>query len=394
MQKDIFSPDQYLKSNELALVPSGEPFFIRAIQIIDKAEHLIHLQMYIFDADETGRAVVEALKRARQRGVDIYMNVDSYGSKSLSPAFIADLQHSGIHFKLFSPLPKHYFIFRLGRRLHTKVIVVDQEVGLVGGINIADKYRGTDQEIPWLDFAIYVKGPVCIDLSHICERIYREKYFGKFNIIPRTTKNEQYGNACSRLVINDWFRRKNQIGAGYLSAFGKAKTSITVMASYFLPSRSLRVALKRAARRGVQVNLLLPGKSDINIAKRATTYLYRWLLRNNIGIYEWRHSILHGKLAVVDDKWVTIGSYNLNHLSKYSSIELNIEVLDEDFATNTRHTLSALMLQSTAVTNDTYGNKRSHLDKLLDWASYVSARWIMLFLFFLIKRDQGYKETA
>ncbi len=162
---------------------------------------------------------------------------------------------------------------------------------------------------------------------------------------------------------------------------------------YFLPSRSLRTALKNAARRGVQVTVLLPGKSDLPMAKRATTYLYRWLLRNKIGIYEWEKSILHGKLAVIDRKWVTIGSYNLNHLSEYSSIEMNVEVLDEAFAAVTQNAMADLIKQSTAVTTDAYTHERSIPDKFLDWLSYIFARWGMLFLFFLVKREHRYKEA-
>lgn len=392
MQKNIFAQNQYLPGNELSLVSSGEPFFARLAGMIDDAQKLIHFQVYIFDEDKTGQGVIAALKKARQRGVEIYLTVDSYGSKSLSPELIADLQQIGVHFKFFSPLPKRFYMFRVGRRLHSKVIVVDYTEALIGGINIADKYRGNEQELPWLDFAIGIKGPVCADISRICERIYREKYFGKIKNQEIKTKSLHAGKSRCRLSLNDWFRQKNQIRAGYRAAFQKAQQSITVVASYFLPSRSIRSALKYAARRGVQVNVLLPGKSDIVMAKRATTYLYRWLLRNNIGIYEWQDSVLHGKLAVVDNKWVTIGSYNLNHLSEYSSIEMNVEVLDGPFATHTQNTLSALLAKSTAVTTDTYSQKRSSVDKFLDWMSYVFARWIMFFLFFLVKREHEYKE--
>ncbi len=213
MQKDIFAYDQYLPGHELELLASGEPFFARALQIIRGAQKQIHFQMYIFDEDNTGKEVAAALKMASQRGVEIFMALDSYGSKSLSPAFIADLKQSGIKFKFFSPLPKHYYILRLGRRMHNKAIVADHSEALIGGINIADKYRGSAGEIPWLDFAIGVKGPVCADLSRICERIYREKYFGKLRYRNTATTNLHLGDARAGFGLNDWFRRKNQISA-------------------------------------------------------------------------------------------------------------------------------------------------------------------------------------
>jgi cardiolipin synthase len=265
---------------------------------------------------------------------------------------------------------------------------------LVGGINIADKYRGTALVEPWLDYAIKVRGPVCVELSRICERIYREKYFGKLRTQGAPTKIQRPGIMQSRLMLNDWFRRKNQIGDGYRAAFEQSQHSITIMASYFLPSRSIRRALKKASQRGVKVTLLLPGKSDVPMAKRATRFLYQWILRNRIVIYEWEKSILHGKMAVVDNRWATIGSYNLNHLSQYSSIEMNIEVLDEAFATAVQETLSSLIKQSNPVTVESFEQVHSNWDKLRDWASYTLARWIMKLLFLAVQREHRFKEQG
>lgn len=388
MPKNVFNPEQYLPGNALELVASGEPYFTRLLQIINDAQKQILFLTYIFEPDDTGKMILKALKKARQRDVEVFLTVDSYGSKSISPELIADLQNLGIHFKLFSPLPKHFYVFRLGRRLHSKVIVADQKVALVGGINIADKYRGNAQEAPWLDFALGVKGPVCSDLSLICTRIFWGRQFKKHPLDIK--KNSRHaGLMRSRFALNDWFRRKNQIGAGYRAAFQEAKQSITIVASYFLPSHNLRRTLQAAAQRGVRINMLLPGISDVPMAKRATRYLYQWLLRNNIGIYEWHNSILHGKLAVVDQKWTTIGSYNLNALSQYSSIEMNLEVLDKGFSTQVLDNLAPLLEQSTHITIE---YKLGIPDKFLDWASYTLARWIMLLMFFLVRREHRYKE--
>ncbi len=393
MHKNVFAPAQYLPGHTIKLVLGGEPYFAHLLQLINSAQKHLHFQVYIFDEDETGREVAEALKKARQRGVEIFLTVDSYGSKSLSAAFINDLKASGLHFKLFSPLPEHFYVFRLGRRLHNKVVVADHSEALVGGINISNKYRGSDRETPWLDFAVAVKGPVCADLSRLCERIYREKYFGKLKNPAAKGPSPTVGNVRSRVALTDWFRRKNQIGADYRAAFQKAQHSIIVVASYFLPSRSIRTALKNAAQRGVQITLLLPGKSDLPLAKNANRYLYGELLEeDNIQLYEWNKSVLHGKLAVVDHKWVTVGSYNLNHLSQYSSIEMNVEVLDEGFAASVEDCFAELIQQSTQIPADRFKQEQRFYYEMFDWASYTLARWTMLLLFFLIRRDHQYKE--
>ncbi len=392
MQK-VFHQRRYFSGNEVEFLTGGEPYFSSLLELINGAKQQLHFQVYIYDEDDTGKEVAAALKKARERGVEIFLAADSYGSKELSPEFVADLKAAGIHFRFFSPLPKHFWAFRLGRRMHNKVVVADQAAALIGGINIADKYRGSETVEPWLDFAILIKGPVCPGIARICERIYREKYFEKLHFRRIRTKVEEIASSgvFGRLSLNDWFRGKRHIGAGYRSAIHNAKHSITIVASYFLPSRRFRSALKKAARRGVKINFLLPGVSDVPMAKRATRYFYREMLRNNITIYEWNKSVLHGKMAVVDDKWVTVGSYNLNHLSHYSSIEMNVEVLDQDFAASTNELLAGLFEESTLVEAN-FGPKQRRIDKFFDWASYTIGRWTMMFLFFLVRRDHQYKE--
>ncbi|MBL7782883.1 MAG: hypothetical protein JNM22_16765, partial [Saprospiraceae bacterium] len=126
------------------------------------------------------------------------------------------------------------------------------------------------------------------------------------------------------------------------------------------------------------------------MAKRATRFLYNWLWRYKVDIYEWDESVLHGKIAVVDNKWSTVGSYNINHLSEYSSIEVNVEVLDEEFAASIHQMLSGLVQHCHLVPAES-AQDRSLFDRFLDWASYLLGRWIMLFLFYLIAREHRYK---
>lgn len=390
MPNTVFSPEQYLPGNEIEIIRSGEPFFSNLIDLIDKAEKLLYFQVYIFEEDNTGNEVADALKRAGARGVEIYMAVDSYGSKNLSPAFIASLRKSGVRFRYFSPLPKHFYAFRLGRRLHSKVMVADGRDALVGGINIADKYRGTETEPAWLDFAVRVKGPVCAELLENCRLIHGRRRSRSKIKITDANPEESLAPALAKMALNDWWRRKNQISAGYRSAFRNAESSIFIVASYFLPSRGVRSALKKASRRGVKITVLLPGKLDLPMAKRATRFLYNWLWRNKVDIYEWDESVLHGKIAVVDNKWSTVGSYNINHLSEYSSIEVNVEVLDPAFAASIHQMLSGLV-QFCRLVPEERARDRSLIDRFLNWASYLLGRWMMLFLFFLIAREHRYK---
>ena len=158
----LFKDDEHIK-----LIHSGDEYFVKMKEIIENAQEEIHLQTYIFENDETGNDIANCLKEAAHRNVKVYILLDAYGSSSLSDNFIKDLQQSGIFFRFFSPL---FSVnnFYLGRRMHHKVIVADAKFAIIGGINIANKYRGKESDEPWLDYAIKLDCPAAQDLQKLC----------------------------------------------------------------------------------------------------------------------------------------------------------------------------------------------------------------------------------
>lgn len=320
----IFNSASYYPADEVQLVYSGSDYFDRLLELIGAAKASIYFQTYIFDEDATGVLISKALKVAAGNGVKVYVLLDAFGSKELSKTFMADLRQAGIHLRMFAPFFSKNTI-HLGRRMHHKIVVADDERALVGGINVSDKYRGSATEREWLDYAILVKGTVCEQLSKICFAILNRHFpVLKKDPVPMTT-----GSKCLvRFRQNDRLRGKRQISMGYLYAIRNARHSIIFVSSYFLPGRRILKALKKAAKRGVQVTIILSAQSDIILFGKATSHLYTYLMKQGITIYEWQDSILHGKIAMVDEKWVTIGSFNLNYLSALSSIELNVEAMN------------------------------------------------------------------
>jgi cardiolipin synthase len=320
----IFNSANYYPADEVQLVYSGSDYFDKLLELIHAAKDSIYFQTYIYDSDSTGILIGDALKAAAGRGVKIYMLIDAFGSKELSGKFITDLINAGIHLRMFAPFfSKHTINF--GRRLHHKVVVADHHGALIGGINISDKYRGSSMQRAWLDYAILIKGDVCEHAHKICLSILQRRFpiSPKKNVISLPV-----ANSLVRFRQNDRLRGKRQISKGYLQAIRTAEHTIVFVSSYFLPGRRILKALKKAAKRGVQVTIILSADSDIILYGRATSHLYISLMKWGIHIYEWEQSILHGKIALVDDKWVTIGSFNLNYLSALSSIELNVEAMD------------------------------------------------------------------
>ncbi|MBA3705002.1 MAG: hypothetical protein H0W84_03620 [Bacteroidetes bacterium] len=363
------------QTDSIRLVYSGNDFFDTMEDIINSAKYTIHLQTYIFDADQTGKQIISALKNAANRNVKVNMVLDAFGSKSLSNHFVEELINMDIEFRWFAPFFSIEAI-QMGRRLHHKVIVADHNIALIGGINISNKYKGDDQHTPWLDYAVLLKGSICEEIHKICLQISGKKF-----ILDEFKKPVDFrvydNNSILQLRRNDRFRGKNQISKSYTREIRNANQSITLVSSYFLPGTRIKNALIKAAKRGVQVNIILSGIDDVPIMGKATHYLYESFLKQGINIYEWKKSVLHGKLALVDDAWATVGSFNLNHLSALSSIELNIDVKDKTFALTLKKHLEEVIKSCEKIDYDHYIKNYRLIRKLMNGIAYYLTRILM-----------------
>ncbi|HEY6159667.1 MAG TPA: phospholipase D-like domain-containing protein [Bacteroidia bacterium] len=364
----------YYPAHSIQLIYSGENFFEHLGELVDSAKEYIHIQTYILEEDATGKLICDKLKAASARGVKVFLLADAYGSKELSVDFKQALLLAGIRFRLFSPLFSPESIY-LGRRLHHKIAVADKQNAIIGGINIADKYRGTGNEKAWLDYAVQVKGNVCEYLHDLCESIYERKNFKakKYN------GNDGSPAHLVRFRRNDRIRAKNEVHHSYREALTGAEHSVIIVASYFLPGYTFRKMLKRAKKRGVDIRIILAGRSDLPWLKRAEKFLYRFFWKHAIGIYEWPDSVLHGKAIMVDDRWITIGSYNVNHLSRYRSIELNADIKYEALAMEFKEHLERVISTSCIeVTEQRY--RPSRLQSLRNSIAYYYYRLLMRLL--------------
>jgi Phosphatidylserine/phosphatidylglycerophosphate/cardiolipin synthases and related enzymes len=317
----------YTNNNKVTVVKGGTDYFTLLEQLIQKASNSIYIRIYIWDDDETGTSIANQLILAAKRGVSIFIMADGYASQVLSSGFIKKLRETGIYFHFFEPLLKsRHFYF--GRRLHEKLVVVDGYTALIGGVNFADRYRGSSKEDAWLDYAVCLQGQSAKELYDYCRKEFSKSHTSPFPPSPPVDHH-----ACSvRVRYNDWVKGQHQIWRTYFNWFNQSEESITILCSYFLPGRVLRNRMRKAAQRGVRIKLILAGPSDIMLAKYAERYLYRWMLKNGMEIYEYQPSILHAKLMVVDNHWVTIGSYNVNNISTYASKEVNVDIRNKPFA--------------------------------------------------------------
>jgi cardiolipin synthase A/B len=237
-----------------------------------------------------------------------------------------------------------------------------------------------------MDFAVLIKGPECVHVLQIVKKLWNKAFLQRKERSTEVIHNPSFyrDNVRIKVLQNNWYRNKIEILKSYRSALKHSQDHMILFASYFLPGRNERKLLRLASKRGVDIKIVLSAVSDARIFKRATFFLYDFILRNNIKIYEYLPSNLHAKVATVDGKWCTIGSYNMNHLSDYGSVETNVNILDEQFAGN----FEALLLdiidkECRQVTFADYIHRKTWLFQLTDWLSYQSIRFAMRIMFLL-----------
>ncbi len=351
-----FKGADFLPGNRVQLLESGVAYFPALLAEIGKAREEIHLETYIFSDDSVGLAVIEALCAAVRRGVAVRLLVDGFGARDFhdAPLLGMRLKKTGGEVLVYRPDIARFSLDRQRlRRLHRKLVVIDGHVGFIGGINIIDDYdMGTtpNQIPPRFDYALRLEGPV-VDAMHDSLRhvwqLVRWVTFGSRPPAPGPLRH--WTNAANhaagastvqaRFVERDSLRFRHAIEQAYLQAIGDARHEIILANAYFLPGRRFRRALEAAAKRGVQVTLLLQGRVEYALLHYATLGLYRLLTKSGIRIVEYRASFLHAKVAVIDGEWATVGSSNIDPFSLLLAREANVVVRDAGFGAQLRSSL-------------------------------------------------------
>ncbi len=396
MSQGTKKKERYTSNNSVHLLQSGERFFSALELLIREAKEEIHFQTYILADDETGQRIANALmEAARHRNVKVYLLVDAYGSQQLSTAFIRELEDSGIEFRKYGQFYSHGNL-HIGRRLHRKVVVADGHVSIVGGINISNNYNDRPGFKAWLDFAVLVKGSASRRLQLICRQRWlniRFKRFSKRILKPHLASvHHQSANTLVRVSQNDFIRRKNEVAIAYRQAIRQSMHSLLIVGGYFLPGGQVRRLLREASRRNVVVCILVPENSDVKPAIYARQYLYDWLLRNKIRIYEYLPSNVHGKMLIADSKFVSIGSYDLNNLSTYSNIELNLDIRDDSFSLKCENLINEIIKNDCKlITKEDFERQITWLHRLRNWFSYRFVKtFFVLALWFANKKERDY----
>ncbi|MNF55431.1 putative cardiolipin synthase YbhO [compost metagenome] len=323
-------------SNRVELLENGEAYFPKVFEALRQAKHEILLETFILFEDKVGNELQQILIEAAQRGVRVTVSLDGFGCGEVASEFLLAMCDAGVQLQLFDPAPR-----RLGirtnwfRRLHRKIVVVDGAIAFIGGINFSADHLADFGPEAKQDYAVLIEGPAVVDIHHFVlvqnGRRARARYGWRRRKRQRMelALNDHGGQV--RLVYRDNRDHPRDIEDAYLQALRSARRRVVIANAYFFPGYHLLREIRNAARRGVEVRLILQGQPDMRVAKLAARQTYDYLQKSGVVIYEYCDRPLHGKVALVDEDWSTVGSSNLDPLSLSLNLEANVLIRDRAF---------------------------------------------------------------
>lgn len=372
----------FVVGHSARLLENGAEFFPALQAAIQAAEREILLETYILKIDEAGAPIMQALLAAAQRGVAVYLLVDGFGSRHLDHVQMRAWQQAGLRIYVYRPYRVLHWSRLQLRRLHRKLAVVDGRVAFVGGINLQSDYDFPQQTVPRLDYAVQVEGPVVASIRATMRNLWRAVNWARLGALgnappARLPSLHAAGPIAARFLWRDNLRHRFSIERAYLEAILSARDEVLIANAYFVPGRRFRRALKVAAMSGVRVRLLLQGRVDYLVEYLASRALYGDLLAAGVEIYEYRAALLHAKVAVVDGRWCTVGSSNIDPFSLLAAREANMAFDDADFAAQLKQRLEGQIAAHAQPVNPDHWRRRSWHRRLLAWLAYGVVRHLV-----------------
>lgn len=327
--------------NHFKLLENGNAFYPAVEASIEQAKKEVLLETFILFDDAVGRSIQQKLIAAAQRGVKVVVTLDGYGCDPLEPPFLDEMINAGISVNVFDPRPRLMGMrVHLFRRLHRKLIVIDDELAFVGGINFSEDHLNEYGDQSKQDYAVSIRGPLCPIIAAYMRAAVTSA--------PGRLPTGDHGpmpteDGAGKLVVRDNHRHKQDIERMYRASLRAARKDVLIANAYFFPGYRLLHELANAARRGVRVRLVLQGEPDMRIAQLAATMLYDYLIDAGVEIYEYCRRPLHAKVACFDDDWVTVGSSNLDPFSLALNLEANVMVRDRALNVELRRRVDRLL---------------------------------------------------
>ena len=370
-------------ANDVRLLCCGAEYFSALITAIQAATDEIHLETYIFADDVMGQKIAQTLIDAASRGVSVHVVYDGFGSSSWIGGIDQQLRAGGVQVAVYRP-ERGWQLLRRSRlrRMHRKITVIDGSIAFVGGINVIDDLNMSEPRSPRFDFAVSLRGPLVALIEEATDKLWRRLHRLRLSdaldaALPDDTPTITAPVADARsawFAVRDNISHRRDIEQEYLIAIGEAKTEVMLANAYFVPGRRFRRALIDAAERGVKIRLLLQGRQEYWLQHFATRAVYGTLLAAGVEIHDYERSFLHAKVAVVDSRWATVGSSNIDPFSLLLAREANVFVDDTAFASELKQQLEAAIAADSRPVLPAHWENRSWWNRTLTWVAYGVAR--------------------
>ncbi len=389
---EAVSGSPLIKGNKVSLLVDGPATYAAMFRAIENAKDHINMETFIFEADEVGAKFADLLLRKQSEGVQVNIIYDSVGGLGTPGAFFDGLKQGGIQVLEFNPVsPVKYFWRRLLRwqpthRDHRKILVVDGKIAFTGGVNISGVYSSRlsgreekegkkEKKIPWRDTDVMIEGPAVSEFQKLFLDTWKRE---KGPPLAERTYFPHLKEEGSDLVqvIGSTSGSENRLTfIMYVSAITFAQNSVHLTNAYFVPDRQTVNALTDAARRGVDVKMILPKETDSAMALYAGRYYYSNLLKAGVKIYQRRNALLHAKTAVIDGVWATVGSTNMDFWSFLREDEVNAMILSRDFSAAMNKMFARDIEESDQIKLEEW-KKRPLFPRLREWLAHLLSHWL------------------
>jgi cardiolipin synthase len=364
-------PPAVLAGNKITPLTNGDEIFPAMIEAIRSARQNISFETFIYWKGDIGRRFADALIERSRAGVRVHILLDWLGSKKIDPKLIEEMEQANVDVERYHPL-HWYNIHRVNNRTHRKLLVIDGRIGFTGGVGIADEWSGNAQDPEhWRDSHYRLEGPAVAQMqaafmdnwlkthAHV---LHSEEYF------PRL---DPAGNSPAQVFMSSPEEGSESVRLMYLLSITAATRSIRLGTAYFVPDNLAVDTLVAAKRRGVQVEIIVPGEHiDTQVVRRASRSRWGKLLEAGIEIYEYQPTMYHTKVLIVDDLWVSVGSTNFDNRSFRLNDEANLNVYDADLAAHQTRCFEQDKSRSKRITFDQWKN-RPLREKLIEHAAGV-----------------------
>ena len=365
---------RFTKGNEVKLLMSGKEKFADMFEAIRQAKSSVHLEYFNFRNDSIAGLLFDILREKRKEGVEVRAVFDGFGNDSnnqpLKKTHLKALHEDSIEIYEFDPI-RFPWVNHIWPRDHRKIVVIDGEIGYTGGMNVADYYLvGTEQVGEWRDMHCRIEGPAVNELQDIFirfwekltkEKLTDEKYF----------RGTEAGNKMVGIATREPHTTNKIMRQFYISALDNAKDSVKIVNPYFCPTSSVIKALKRCAERGVKMDIIMSSRYDVPLVPDVVYYNLRKLMKRGAKIWRYRPGFHHSKIMMVDGKYCTVGSTNLDARSLRFDYEINALIIDKDVTRQLDNKFIDDTKKCDLLTEEEYKRSRSTWKQFRGWLGHL-----------------------